>query len=91
MENITEEVEEIRLNIYQLLAGLLRDVPDQAWITWIQDLTLESHEQDTDMGKAWTMLKLAAAQASMDDLAEEYQQVFIGIGRGGYCHTPHGI
>jgi TorA maturation chaperone TorD len=37
---------------------------------------------DGQMKAAWAVLQQAASQAVVDDLADEYQELFVGIGRG---------
>lgn len=71
----------LRADIYSLLAALLRDVPTKAMIQWLNELETDEHD-GSEMGKAWSGLQLAARHAQPDQLEDEYQQLFIGLGRG---------
>lgn len=70
----------MRCDIYLLLATLLRDVPSAPLIEFLADLQSEANE--TPMAKAWQSLSAAARAVERPDLEQEYQQLFIGIGRG---------
>ena len=72
--------EQLRANVYSLLARLLAAAPDEDVLA-----RLEQIEAPTDaegMAGAWHMLKLAAASSSVEALDDEYHALFIGIGRG---------
>lgn len=71
----------MRADIYSLLAALLRAVPSPELIQWLTELETDEHD-GSDMGKAWSGLQLAARHAQQDQLEDEYQQLFIGLGRG---------
>lgn len=71
----------LRADIYSLLAALLRGVPTEAMIQWLNELETDEHD-GSDMGKAWSGLQLAARHAQQNQLEDEYQQLFIGLGRG---------
>lgn len=75
------EHDQLRADIYSLLAALLRDTPSAELIHWLNELETDEHD-GSDMGKAWSGLQLAARHAQSDHLADEYQQLFIGLGRG---------
>lgn len=70
----------MRADIYLLLATLLRDVPGADLCTFLAELEFEAN--GTEMAQAWQALAAAAQNARSDSLTEEYQQLFIGIGRG---------
>lgn len=75
------EQDQLRADIYSLLAALLRSVPSEEMMHWLKEL--DTDDQDgSDMGKAWLTLKLAASHADPGQLADEYQDLFIGLGRG---------
>ncbi|MCW8886358.1 MAG: molecular chaperone TorD family protein, partial [Motiliproteus sp.] len=70
-----------RSDAYALLARLLAAPADEQLLNWLQQIELDEN-QDSLMNEAWTVLQLAASRAHPDQIAEEYQQLFIGIGRG---------
>lgn len=70
----------MRADIYLLLAALLREVPSAALIEFLANL--ENENNATPMAQAWQQLTNAAQAAQRDDLDQEYQELFIGIGRG---------
>jgi len=75
------EQDQLRADIYSLLAALLRNTPSSELINWLR--TLETDNQDgSDMGKAWLGLQLACDHVSEAQLPDEYQELFIGLGRG---------
>ncbi|MAC45271.1 MAG: hypothetical protein CMI12_00250 [Oceanospirillum sp.] len=75
------EQDQLRADIYSLLAALLRQVPSPEMMQWLE--SLEADDQDSsDMGKAWLTLQLAARHANPEQLEDEYQELFIGLGRG---------
>ncbi|MGF1909682.1 molecular chaperone [Vibrio kasasachensis] len=79
MENNDEQAT-LRQDIYLLLASLFRQVPPQELITFLADLDIESSE--SAMQQAWLALKQAAKESDQESLEDEYQNLFIGIGRG---------
>ncbi|CZF77656.1 TorD/DmsD family molecular chaperone [Grimontia marina] len=81
VEDVTREDNEIRLNIYHLLAHLFRQAPDQDVLNWLATLEVEGDE-DNGMAAAWSVLKLSASKTKPMQTADEYQQLFIGVGRG---------
>ncbi|HIF9187239.1 TPA: TorD/DmsD family molecular chaperone [Photobacterium damselae] len=74
----------LRIEIYNLLAHLLRQSPSQDVLDWLADLDVEgtNDPHQSSMAAAWPLLKLAAQKATPIAVAEEYQDLFIGIGRG---------
>ncbi len=70
----------LRQEIYLLLASLYRQAPTQELVGFLADLEIEQTE--SAMQKAWQSLRLAAEQSSREALDDEYQDLFIGIGRG---------
>ncbi|MEE4375968.1 MAG: molecular chaperone TorD family protein [Candidatus Competibacteraceae bacterium] len=80
-----EELSEraLRAGTYSLLASLLRTVPDQQLLQRLQGIAQESPEPPVDdMSNAWVRLRKAAEEADFEALADEYQSLFIGLGRG---------
>lgn len=78
---LASENNQLRANIYQLLAALLRQAPDQNLINFLVDLEVET-ETDNAITKAWHSLKLAAIQSTIKQIENEYFTLFIGIGCG---------
>lgn len=77
------EESSLRIEIYAMLAHLLRKAPDENVLNWLSNLDVEtSTYQTTEMAAAWPLLKLAAQKANLIAVEEEYQDLFIGIGRG---------
>lgn len=72
------EEERQRAEIYRLLAGLLARPPGQETL----DLLAASAGAEGAFGKAVGALAAAAAEATPKSVAEEYQDLFIGLGRG---------
>lgn len=69
-----------RAQHYALLATLLAAPPTQ---TLLDDIArVEVMEPDSEMGKAWLDLKQAAATAQATVLAQEFNDLFIGLTQG---------
>ncbi len=69
-----------RVEIYLLLATLFREPPKRALLEWLSDLDVEPTEQT--LQQAWLEIKSAAKSADQQSCAHEFQELFIGIGRG---------
>ncbi|CAM4228534.1 TorD/DmsD family molecular chaperone [Vibrio neonatus] len=69
-----------RSDIYLLLATLFRQAPDAQLMQWLAQLNNE--EESSAMSADWQALSQLATEASLESVAEEYQDLFIGIGRG---------
>ncbi|RJX66452.1 molecular chaperone [Vibrio sinensis] len=81
MENMNEqEQQSLRSDIYLLLATLFRQAPNAELIDFLS--TLEVEQSESAMEKAWLALREAAQNSNRETLEEEYQNLFIGIGRG---------
>ncbi|UJF18149.1 molecular chaperone TorD family protein [Vibrio sp. SS-MA-C1-2] len=83
---LTEE-QLMRIDIYGLLATLLRSAPSQELLEWLQQIEVPAVNdlpptQDGNIEMAWSQLKEASAKVSTAQIEEEYQDLFIGIGRG---------
>ena len=66
----------LRANAYALLARLLRAQPDDETLAGLTEL----HSDDTEMGRAFAALADAAREAAPESLAEEFHDLFVGIG-----------
>ncbi len=75
------EQHQVRQEIYGLLAHLFRTAPTKDTIDWLSALELENNP-DHAMTNAWLELSNAAQHSELNSLKEEYQDLFIGIGRG---------
>lgn len=76
-EEILEE-DRYRAQFYRLLSRLLARVPDDDLLTQLRGL----RGDDTPIGRALDALATAAQSATPASTADEYQNLFIGIGRG---------
>lgn len=74
------EQQSLRADIYLLLATLLRQKPSSELIEFLTQLDIEPSQ--SDMQRAWQQLKQAALNTNDEQLTDEYQDLFIGIGRG---------
>lgn len=75
------ENDQLRADIYQLIAALLRRSPTAELLDFLAQLEVDT-DQDNDMTKAWLALKLAAGQFTPEQLEDEYFALFIGVGCG---------
>jgi len=82
---VINEETALRIDIYSLLAHLLRKAPDAEVIDWLANLDVEAPNelvQTTGMSAAWPLLKLASQKTLLTAVEDEYQELFIGIGHG---------
>ncbi len=77
-ERIIDESERLRANVYALLARFLARPPDSATLAEAAGWTGD----DTDFGKAVSRLAKSAAGADPKTIKDEYEALFIGVGRG---------
>lgn len=88
MESVLQTQQEdsaLRVEIYGLLAHLFRKAPDQSVLDWLSALDVEANQHASSsntMAASWPVLKLAAQTTTVLAAEEEYQDLFIGIGRG---------
>ncbi len=73
---------ELRMNTYTILASLLHNTPDPLLLNHLSGMESADSGEPGTMGRAWMALKQAAAEAEPSQLAGEYQDLFIGLGRG---------
>lgn len=84
MTELVREVSEndqLRADIYQLLAALLRSQPSAELLQFLANLEVDAND-DSEMTKAWLSLKLAANQFTSEQLEDEYFNIFYGVGSG---------
>ena len=72
------EEDALRANLYGLLSRLLSRPPDAAVLEIVQGMTGDNSE----LGRAFSDLASKASTTTPAAIAEEYQSLFIGIGRG---------
>nr|WP_264302016.1 MULTISPECIES: molecular chaperone [Vibrio] len=70
----------MRTEIYLVLSALFRSAPSEEMIEFLTSLEVEPSE--SAMQKAWIALQQAAKDSNREALEDEYQDLFIGIGRG---------
>jgi TorA maturation chaperone TorD len=78
--NLQEE-ERARADVYALLAALLGRPADERMLTLLRALDTRATAA-TEMAPLWDLLKQAASDGKPEEIADEYQALFIGIGRG---------
>lgn len=80
-EQAHDQEEQITAEIYGLLACLFREAPSSEILQWLSELEVEPCEQHA-ITNAWFKLKEAAIATTTQQVADEYQDLFIGIGCG---------
>ena len=79
-----DETDQLRVNVYRLLARLLREPPDAPLMSILTQMTGD----ESELGQATADLAKAAGTMSLADVRDEYNVLFIGLGRGIF--TPFG-
>ena len=72
----------VRANTYSLLATLLAKTPSQDILDLLKQIDVPAETDAVQMATCWEALRLASERAQLDELADEYQDLFIGVGRG---------
>ena len=80
MDTQREQEQTLRTEIYLVLSALFRSAPSEEMIEFLTSLEVEPSE--SAMQKAWIALQQAAKDSDREALEDEYQDLFIGIGRG---------
>ena len=80
MDTQREQEQTLRTEIYLVLSALFRSAPSEEMIEFLTSLEVEPSE--SAMQKAWIALQQAAKNSNREALEDEYQELFIGIGRG---------
>ena len=80
---VTALVEEdrVRGNVYALLGNLLAGPPDEDTLRTLCGIEPEPGDESL-LAASWQLLAVAAERATPEGLREEYDTVFIGVGRG---------
>ena len=81
-EETIEQEQRYRASAYALLAALLRATPDQALLDHVAALSPESDAESDELSESMAALAAAAQQQNPADLEDEYNNLFIGIGKG---------
>lgn len=71
----------MRADLYGLLASLLSSPPSADLLKLIGELEVDTTAQ-SDLAFAWKLLVVAAGEANVDEVDDEYHALFIGLGRG---------
>lgn len=74
--------DQLRANTWSLLAQLLGNAPDERLLSVLSAIDAGQGDSDDLIGASWRMLAQAASRSSPAELADEYQDLFIGVGRG---------
>jgi TorA maturation chaperone TorD len=77
---VTEE-DRVRGNLYALLGNLLAGAPDAALLQVMRRIA-PAPDDDSLLAASWQLLAVAAARADLEQLRQEYDALFIGLGRG---------
>lgn len=80
MTALTEE-DRVRGNLYALLGNLLAAAPSATVLDVLRSISPEP-DDDSLLAASWQMLAVAAARADLEQLRQEYDALFIGLGRG---------
>lgn len=76
-----EEEQALRMQLYMLLAQMLRAEPNEALLGQLQQIEAQADDA-SPMVKAWAEIRLASEMTDRESLEDEYYQLFIGLGRG---------
>jgi TorA maturation chaperone TorD len=71
-----------RANTYSVLARLLSASADKQLLAILAAVELQLDAAEQPLAQAWKNLAVAATSADLQNVAEEYQQLFIGVTRG---------
>jgi TorA maturation chaperone TorD len=71
----------VRGNVYALLGNLLAAAPDEALLDVLRSISPGPDDEGL-LAASWEMLAVAAQRADPAQLREEYDALFIGLGRG---------
>ena len=80
--DLIEAEQRYRASAWALLAALLRATPDQALLDHVGTLSPEGDEELDELGRAMAALAGAAPGSDLARLEEEFNELFIGVGRG---------
>jgi TorA maturation chaperone TorD len=75
-----EPEDRLRADTYRVLGRLLAAAPDSETLGLFAEAPVSN--EDSLLAVAWRMLAMSAERATPDAVADEYQSLFIGLGRG---------
>ena len=75
-----EPEDRLRADTYRVLGRLLAAPPDSETLGLFAEAPVSN--EDTLLAVAWRMLAMSAGRATPAEVADEYQSLFIGLGRG---------
>lgn len=75
-------LEQMRAAAWSLLGNLLAAAPNENLLALLREIDAAEAVTGDAMGKAWQELRLAAERVAPQELEEEYQELFIGVGGG---------
>ncbi|MFT5505503.1 MAG: TorA maturation chaperone TorD [Gammaproteobacteria bacterium] len=78
----TDEDQQYRASAYSLLAALLRKNPDESLLSRLGLFSASNEDENDDLILAMSMLALSASSHRLDEIEDEYHQLFVGLGRG---------
>lgn len=78
---VVDVEDQVRADFYALLAHLFSRAPDDRVLQSIVITQEPTDEASTELSKAWRALSAASAVVTHDALVEEYETVFVGVGR----------
>jgi TorA maturation chaperone TorD len=75
--------EQLRAGTYALLGGLLAAPLEATLLQRLNAIEAEqSKDNPNDLARAWIEMKRATEQVQLDAVRDEFQELFIGLGRG---------
>ncbi len=74
--------EQARADTYSILSTLLSHCPNQDLIDYLNHIEQSDQDEPGNIGLAWLDVKKAATSHSLEQLDDEYHDLFIGLGRG---------
>jgi len=81
-DEVIENEQRYRAGAYGLLAALLRAVPEQPLLDQLVEMSPESDAEPDALFEAMTGLATAACNIDPGQLEDEYNALFIGVGKG---------
>lgn len=76
-----EPEDQVRADFYALLASLFYRAPEDTMLRAVMLSSEPEGEEADELAKTWGALAAASGAVSHDAVEEEYQSVFIGVGR----------
>jgi TorA maturation chaperone TorD len=80
MKTVVDE-DRVRGNVYALLGNLLAGPPDADLLQVLRGISPDPGDESL-LAASWQLLAVAAGRANRPELREEYDALFIGVGRG---------